>query len=76
LLAPNVAPANEAPKEVLIYNHNESPQVPMHRSTSSSTATKLPLRVERHPSHHLSSFSIEHSNKSPSSSPSLPKKGS
>ncbi|KAJ5632581.1 hypothetical protein N7490_008920 [Penicillium lividum] len=28
LLAPNVSPANEAPKEVLIYNHNESPQVP------------------------------------------------
>ncbi|KAL4756471.1 uncharacterized protein BDW70DRAFT_154180 [Aspergillus foveolatus] len=28
LLAPNVAPANEAPKEVRIYNHNESPQVP------------------------------------------------
>ncbi|KAE8374519.1 hypothetical protein BDV26DRAFT_41137 [Aspergillus bertholletiae] len=28
LLAPNVAPANEAPKEVQIYNHNESPQVP------------------------------------------------
>lgn len=28
LLAPNVAPANEAPQEVLIYNHNESPQVP------------------------------------------------
>ncbi|TAQ88892.1 hypothetical protein B7494_g2805 [Chlorociboria aeruginascens] len=28
LIAPNVAPANEAPKEVLIYNHNESPQVP------------------------------------------------
>ncbi|KAH7050179.1 hypothetical protein B0J12DRAFT_710828 [Macrophomina phaseolina] len=28
LLAPNVAPANEAAKEVLIYNHNESPQVP------------------------------------------------
>ncbi|KAJ5502604.1 Taurine catabolism dioxygenase TauD/TfdA [Penicillium fimorum] len=28
LLAPNVAPANEAPKEVLIYSHNESPQVP------------------------------------------------
>ncbi|KAF1970338.1 Clavaminate synthase-like protein [Bimuria novae-zelandiae CBS 107.79] len=28
LLAPNIAPANEAPKEVLIYNHNESPQVP------------------------------------------------
>lgn len=28
LLAPNVAPANEAPKEVCIYNHNESPQVP------------------------------------------------
>jgi alpha-ketoglutarate-dependent taurine dioxygenase len=27
-LAPNVAPANEAPKEVTIYNHNESPQVP------------------------------------------------
>lgn len=27
-LAPNVAPANEAPEEVLIYNHNESPQVP------------------------------------------------
>ncbi|KAI0130380.1 hypothetical protein BJ170DRAFT_701125 [Xylariales sp. AK1849] len=28
LLAPNVAPANEAPRDVLIYNHNESPQVP------------------------------------------------
>lgn len=28
MLAPNVAPANEAPKEVLIHNHNESPQVP------------------------------------------------
>ncbi|KAJ2977383.1 hypothetical protein NQ176_g4404 [Zarea fungicola] len=28
LLAPNVAPANEAPKEVQIYSHNESPQVP------------------------------------------------
>lgn len=28
LLAPNVAPANESPKKVLIYNHNESPQVP------------------------------------------------
>ncbi|KAK1637922.1 hypothetical protein BDP81DRAFT_480761 [Colletotrichum phormii] len=28
LLAPKVAPANESPKEVLIYNHNESPQVP------------------------------------------------
>jgi hypothetical protein len=28
LLAPNVAPANEAPNKVLIYNHNESPQVP------------------------------------------------
>lgn len=28
VLAPNVAPANEAPKEVLVYNHNESPQVP------------------------------------------------
>ncbi|ETN36957.1 uncharacterized protein HMPREF1541_07945 [Cyphellophora europaea CBS 101466] len=28
LLAPNVAPANEAPPNVLIYNHNESPQVP------------------------------------------------
>ncbi|KAL2821086.1 hypothetical protein BJX63DRAFT_443594 [Aspergillus granulosus] len=28
LLAPNVAPANEAPKHVRIYNHNESPQVP------------------------------------------------
>ncbi|EXF82464.1 taurine catabolism dioxygenase TauD [Colletotrichum fioriniae PJ7] len=28
LLAPNVAPANESPKEILIYNHNESPQVP------------------------------------------------
>ncbi|KAF1843576.1 Clavaminate synthase-like protein [Cucurbitaria berberidis CBS 394.84] len=28
LLAPNVAPANEAPKEVLIYNHNESFMVP------------------------------------------------
>ncbi|KAF2796750.1 Clavaminate synthase-like protein [Melanomma pulvis-pyrius CBS 109.77] len=28
LLAPNVAPANEAPKDVLIYSHNESPQVP------------------------------------------------
>ncbi|KAL2882098.1 hypothetical protein SGCOL_002360 [Colletotrichum sp. CLE4] len=28
LLALNVAPANESPKEVLIYNQNESPQVP------------------------------------------------
>ncbi|RMZ85881.1 hypothetical protein DV737_g371, partial [Chaetothyriales sp. CBS 132003] len=28
LLAPNVAPANESPPHVLIYNHNESPQVP------------------------------------------------
>lgn len=28
LLAPNIGPANEAPKEVLVYNHNESPQVP------------------------------------------------
>ncbi|KAI2605240.1 Clavaminate synthase-like protein, partial [Hypoxylon fragiforme] len=28
LLAPNVAPANESPKHFLIYNHNESPQVP------------------------------------------------
>lgn len=28
VLAPNVAPANEAPKEVSIYNHNESSQVP------------------------------------------------
>lgn len=28
ILAPNIAPANEAPKEVLVYNHNESPQVP------------------------------------------------
>lgn len=28
LLAPNVARANESPKSVLIYNHNESPQVP------------------------------------------------
>ncbi|KAJ6437321.1 hypothetical protein O9K51_10295 [Purpureocillium lavendulum] len=28
LLAPNVAPANEAPKQVRIYSHNESPQVP------------------------------------------------
>jgi hypothetical protein len=28
LLAPNVAPANEAPHHVRIYNHNESPQVP------------------------------------------------
>lgn len=28
MLAPNIAPANEAPKEVLVYNHNESPQVP------------------------------------------------
>ncbi|KAL4877115.1 hypothetical protein BJY04DRAFT_222433 [Aspergillus karnatakaensis] len=27
-LAPNVAPANEAPSHVRIYNHNESPQVP------------------------------------------------
>ena len=27
-LAPNVYPANIAPKEALFYNHNESPQVP------------------------------------------------
>lgn len=28
VLAPNVSPASEAPKEVLIHSHNESPQVP------------------------------------------------
>ncbi|KAF2972710.1 hypothetical protein GQX73_g862 [Xylaria multiplex] len=28
VLAPNIAPANTAPKEVLIHSHNESPQVP------------------------------------------------
>lgn len=28
LLAPNIGPANESPKDVLVYNHNESPQVP------------------------------------------------
>ncbi|KAI0520887.1 hypothetical protein F5B22DRAFT_644628 [Xylaria bambusicola] len=28
VLAPNIAPANKAPKEVLIHSHNESPQVP------------------------------------------------
>ncbi|KAJ2982083.1 hypothetical protein NUW58_g6523 [Xylaria curta] len=28
VLAPNVAPANKAPKEVPIHSHNESPQVP------------------------------------------------
>jgi hypothetical protein len=28
ILAPNIAPASEAPKEVLIHNHNEFPQVP------------------------------------------------
>jgi alpha-ketoglutarate-dependent taurine dioxygenase len=28
LLAPNVSLANEAPKEVLIYNHNELPRLP------------------------------------------------
>lgn len=27
-LAPNVSPANESPKDVTIYSHNESPQVP------------------------------------------------
>lgn len=27
-LAPNVSPANESAKETLIFNHNESPQVP------------------------------------------------
>lgn len=28
VLAPNVAPANESPKDALIYNHNESDEVP------------------------------------------------
>ncbi|RWA10557.1 hypothetical protein EKO27_g4546 [Xylaria grammica] len=28
VLAPNVAPANKAPPDVLIHSHNESPQVP------------------------------------------------
>jgi hypothetical protein len=28
VLAPNISPASEAPKEVLIHSHNESPQVP------------------------------------------------
>ncbi|KAI0444188.1 hypothetical protein F4803DRAFT_274219 [Xylaria telfairii] len=28
VLAPNISPASEAPKDVLIHSHNESPQVP------------------------------------------------
>ncbi|KAI0850856.1 Clavaminate synthase-like protein [Daldinia vernicosa] len=55
LLAPNVAPANESPKEVLIYNHNESPQVPHapeyiffygHRVPSQGGETPISSSVE------------------------------
>lgn len=55
LLAPNVAPANEAPKEVLIYNHNESPQVPhapeyiffyCHRAPTSGGETPISSSLE------------------------------
>ncbi|KAH8890417.1 Clavaminate synthase-like protein [Thozetella sp. PMI_491] len=55
LLAPNVAPANEAPKEVLIYNHNESPQVPhapeyiffySHKAPSSGGETPISSSLE------------------------------
>jgi alpha-ketoglutarate-dependent taurine dioxygenase len=55
LLAPNVAPANEAPKEVLIYNHNESPQVPhapeyiffySHRAPSEGGETPISSSLE------------------------------
>lgn len=54
-LAPNVAPANEAPKEVLIYNHNESPQVPhapeyiffySHRAPSKGGETPISSSLE------------------------------
>ncbi|KAA8645775.1 hypothetical protein EYZ11_005157 [Aspergillus tanneri] len=52
LLAPNVAPANESPPEVLIYNHNESPQVPhapeyvffyCHRAPSPDAGGESPI---------------------------------
>lgn len=55
VLAPNVAPANEAPKEVLIYNHNESPQVPhapeyiffySHRAPTSGGETPISSSLE------------------------------
>ena len=55
ILAPNVAPANEAPKEVLIYNHNESPQVPhapeyiffySHRAPSKGGETPISSSLE------------------------------
>ncbi|CCF37237.1 taurine catabolism dioxygenase TauD [Colletotrichum higginsianum] len=44
LLAPNVAPANESPKDVLIYNHNESPQVPHAPEYIFFFSQKAPLK--------------------------------
>ncbi|PLB52516.1 taurine catabolism dioxygenase TauD, TfdA family protein [Aspergillus steynii IBT 23096] len=55
VLAPNVAPANESPKEILIYNHNESPQVPHapeyiffygHRSPADGGETPISSSLE------------------------------
>ncbi|KAL3292170.1 taurine catabolism dioxygenase TauD [Colletotrichum asianum] len=42
LLAPNVAPANEAPKEVLIYNHNESPRYHTLRKLFNRAKDEIP----------------------------------
>lgn len=43
-LAPNVTPASEAPKEVLIHSHNESPQVPHAPEYVFFYAHKVPSR--------------------------------
>lgn len=44
VLAPNIAPASEAPKEVLIHSHNESPQVPHAPGYIFLYGHKAPLR--------------------------------
>lgn len=54
-VAPNVVPANEASKEVLIYNHNESPRTPhapgyiflySHRARSIGDETAISSSIE------------------------------
>ncbi|RYC57162.1 hypothetical protein CHU98_g9045 [Xylaria longipes] len=44
VLAPNISPASEAPKEVLIHSHNESPQVPHAPEYIFLYGHKVPLR--------------------------------
>ncbi|KAF3034064.1 hypothetical protein E8E12_003755 [Didymella heteroderae] len=55
LIAPNVAPADEAPKEVLIYSHSESPETPhapkyiflySHRAPEISGETPISSSIE------------------------------